>query len=111
MAPGFRLDGATWRAVAAMPEGERPGLYDRRPRRRTDRHLATFDAFDPATGRWTGLSPMPTARGGLSAAATCNGFLVAAGGEAQATFPQAEAYDLAAGGWRALPPTPTPRHG
>jgi hypothetical protein len=37
--------------------------------------------------------------------------VVSAGGEAEATFAEAEAFDVAAGGWVALPPMPTPRHG
>ena len=55
---------------------------------------------------------MPTARGGLAAGATSNGFVVAPGGEQQGgTFDEAEAYDVAAGQWVTLPPLPTPRHG
>jgi hypothetical protein len=54
---------------------------------------------------------MPTPRGGLAAAATENGFVVAPGGEAETTFEEAEAYDVEAGTWVSLPPLPTPRHG
>ncbi|MBI2704946.1 MAG: hypothetical protein HYX32_06620 [Actinobacteria bacterium] len=54
---------------------------------------------------------LPTKRGGLAATATCNGQIVAVGGEADHTFPEAEAFDVASGVWRALPDTPTARHG
>jgi hypothetical protein len=54
---------------------------------------------------------MPTARGGIAAAAAAKGYVVAAGGEAEATFGEAEAYDIQAGLWLSLPEMPTPRHG
>jgi N-acetylneuraminic acid mutarotase len=70
-----------------------------------------LEAFDPATRRWERLPDMPTARGGLAAAGTDNGLIVAVGGEAEETFPQAEAYDTAGGTWLRLAGLPTPRHG
>ncbi|MDG4825384.1 kelch repeat-containing protein [Asanoa sp. WMMD1127] len=76
-----------------------------------DGNLDAFEAFDPRTGEWSTLPALPTARGGLSAAATCTGLVVAIGGEGEETFPEVEAYDVAARAWRALPPLPTPRHG
>jgi Kelch motif len=74
-------------------------------------NLATADAFDPGSGRWARVADLPTPRGGLAATATAGGQVVAVGGEAAATFPQAEAFDPASGRWRSLPPLPTPRHG
>lgn len=74
-------------------------------------NFAAFEVYDPRTRKWRKLADLPTPRGGLSAAATCSGQIVAVGGEAQATFPEAEAYDVRTGSWRALPPLPTPRHG
>jgi non-specific serine/threonine protein kinase len=73
--------------------------------------LAAFEAYDPNARRWSRLPDLPTPRGGLAAAATCTGHVVAVGGEARATFPETEAYDVSAGSWRALPDLPTPRHG
>lgn len=70
-----------------------------------------LEAFDPAGGRWERLADMPTSRGGLSAAGTANGLVVAAGGEAEDTFPETEAYDTAKGSWLRLDDLPTPRHG
>ncbi|MGH2747764.1 MAG: Kelch repeat-containing protein [Actinomycetota bacterium] len=70
------------------------------------------ESFDPATGLWSEENPLPTARGGLAATATRNGFVVAVGGEGnEGTFEEAEAFDVTTGEWRALPPLPTPRHG
>lgn len=70
------------------------------------------ESFDPSTGLWSQENPLPTARGGLAATATRNGFVVAAGGEGTGgTFEEVEALDVTTGEWRSLPPLPTPRHG
>jgi non-specific serine/threonine protein kinase len=76
-----------------------------------DGNLAAFESFDPVTGQWSRLPDLPTRRGGLAAAATWPGEVVAVGGEAEATFAEVEAFDVRSGRWRALPPLPTPRHG
>ncbi|WP_020521971.1 Kelch repeat-containing protein [Catelliglobosispora koreensis] len=74
-------------------------------------NLGALEIFDTRTQKWSSGPAMPTPRGGMSAAALCTGALIAAGGEAQATFPEVELFDLASGSWQALPPLPTPRHG
>lgn len=74
-------------------------------------NFAAFEVFDPATSAWSTLPPMPTARGGLAAVGACNGYVVAVGGEAEETFPEAEAFDVERGTWHALPDVPTARHG
>ncbi|MCW6003129.1 hypothetical protein K1W54_00820 [Micromonospora sp. CPCC 205371] len=74
-------------------------------------NFTAFEVYDPSTGQWRKLPDLPTRRGGLAAAATCSGRIVAVGGEAEATFEEAEVYDVGAGTWQALPPLPTPRHG
>jgi hypothetical protein len=76
-----------------------------------DTNLAAFEAYDPRSGRWTRLPDLPTARGGLAATATCAGLVVAIGGEADATFGEAEVFEIGTRTWKALPPLPTPRHG
>ena len=76
-----------------------------------DTNLDAFESFDPRTGRWTRLPGLPTPRGGLAATATCSGLVVAVGGEARATFAEAEVFDTATQTWKTLPPLPTPRHG
>jgi len=73
--------------------------------------LGAFEAYDPRTRVWTRLPDLPTPRGGLAAAATCSGLVVAVGGEARAAFEEAEAFDTRSGTWSSLPPMPTPRHG
>ena len=74
-------------------------------------NLDVAESYDVAGGRWIGLDDMPTARGGIAAAATADGYVVAAGGEADTTFEEVEAYDVEAARWLSLPPLPTPRHG
>lgn len=74
-------------------------------------NLDSAEAFDPSSGTWRTLPSMPTARGGSAAAATSNGFVVSAGGEADRTFAEAEAYDIKQNKWISLPPMPTARHG
>jgi hypothetical protein len=74
-------------------------------------NLGETEAFDPGTGNWRPLPPMPTPRGGLAAAATSSGLIVAPGGEADATFAEVEAFDAEEGRWVVLPSMPTSRHG
>jgi hypothetical protein len=74
-------------------------------------NLGVVEVYDPATDTWSPLSDMPTPRGGIAAAATTNGFVAAAGGEADATFDEVEAFDARRGRWVSLPPMPTARHG
>jgi hypothetical protein len=74
-------------------------------------NLDVAESYNVAAGRWVGLDDMPTARGGIAAAATADGYVVAAGGEADTTFEEVEAYDVEAARWLSLPPLPTPRHG
>lgn len=74
-------------------------------------NFAAFESYDPSTNQWTVLPDLPTRRGGLAAAATCSGQIVAVGGEAEATFKEAEAFNVKTGSWSALPPMLTPRHG
>lgn len=74
-------------------------------------NLAAAEVFDPETGAWRLLPEMPSARGGIAAAATGNGFIVAPGGEADRAFDTVEAFDVESGRWLVLPAMPTPRHG
>lgn len=112
----FDVAAATWSEAPGAPtprehlgvatDGQRLFVAGGRPP-----NTKRLEAFDPATGRWERLPDMPTARGGLSAAGTANGLIVAVGGEAQETFPEAEAFDVAKGEWVRLDDVPTPRHG
>jgi N-acetylneuraminic acid mutarotase len=75
-------------------------------------NLDAAERFNPVRRRWRALPDVPTARGGVAAAGTTNGFIVAAGGEAnEGTFDEVEAFNVETGRWRSLPPMPTARHG
>lgn len=74
-----------------------------------------LEAYAPASNRWHRLPAMPTARGGLAAAAM-NGKLYVFGGEFFGTggagvFEENEEYDPGTRTWREVQPLPTPRHG
>ena len=74
--------------------------------------IGASEVFDPATEEWTELPELPTPRGGLGAAATSNGFIVTAGGEArEETDDEVEALDVQSSEWAELPPISIARHG
>jgi hypothetical protein len=76
-----------------------------------DTNLTTFQAYEPRTGRWTTLPPVPSPRGGTGAAAIA-GRIVSVGGEEPAgTIRSVYAYVVSQRRWRRLPDLPTPRHG
>lgn len=77
-------------------------------------NLSAAEMYNPADEKWTKLPDMPTARGGSAAgfAAGASGkWVVSAGGEAEATFDEAEALDVSSLQWFSLPKMPTARHG
>lgn len=74
-------------------------------------NLRTLEVYDPMANIWKSLPNMPTARGGLAAAAL-DGCLYVFGGEANTgTFNQNEEFDPVTEMWRNLAPMPTARHG
>ena len=73
-------------------------------------NVRTLEAYDPATDTWEALQGMPTARGGLAAAALHDKIYVF-GGEFPGVFSQNEEYDPATDSWRPMAPMPAPRHG
>ena len=76
-----------------------------------DQNTAAVERFDPATGTWSSLPGMPTARGGLGAT-FIDGRIVAVGGEESTrVLSTVEAYDVVAGTWSQLPALPTGVHG
>jgi non-specific serine/threonine protein kinase len=99
--PREHLGGASFGGKVYTVGGRAPGTGN----------LAAFEVYDPRSRTWESLPDLPTRRGGLAATATCNGQIVAVGGEADVTFFEAEAFDVASGTWRSLPGTPTARHG
>jgi N-acetylneuraminic acid mutarotase len=76
-----------------------------------DTNTTRFEAYNPATRRWTRLASIPQARGGTGAALV-NGNVVSVGGEQpQGTIEKVYAYRLSTRRWRRLPDLPSPRHG
>jgi hypothetical protein len=70
------------------------------------------DAFDFANATWTTLdAPIPTERGGFSAAVVGSEILIIGGEGGGNTYEEVEALNPATGTWRTLAPMPTPRHG
>lgn len=77
-----------------------------------DTEVDATQAFDLATGKWSGgLAPLPTLRAGF-ATAVVDGEIVTIGGEsAKGPHDEVEGYDPATNLWRTLAPVPLPRHG
>jgi hypothetical protein len=78
--------------------------------------VGAAEAFDPLTGSWEQLPELPTPRAGLGVTRTCDGGLVAIGGEdirgvADRVFAEVEAWHPSAGVWERLPDLPVARHG
>jgi N-acetylneuraminic acid mutarotase len=74
--------------------------------------VGTHEVFDPATGEWTRLAPMPTARNHAGAAAVNGRIHVLAGRVGgNATLTAHEVYDPATDSWSAAAPVPTGRSG
>lgn len=72
----------------------------------------TLWAYDSQTDTWdTTLSPMPTAREHLGAAALDGRLVVVGGRWSQGNLATVEAYDPITDEWEALPDMPTPRGG
>jgi len=75
-----------------------------------DTNLATVEAYDPRTNRWTGLPDLPDPRGGTGAA-PIGGRIVSVGGESPRGTHE-KVWALRPGGrWTRLADLPTPRHG
>jgi N-acetylneuraminic acid mutarotase len=67
------------------------------------------DAFDPATGKWTVVAPLPTARSHINASTlTFQGLLIVAGGDPTPNEPtnEVDAFDPGSGTWSTLTPLP-----
>ena len=82
---------------------------------RASRDLAAVERYDPATDQWTSLQPLPTPRGGLTAADIENAVHVIGGEsiESPRVFAEHDVYDLASGDrtWALGPPLERGRHG
>jgi non-specific serine/threonine protein kinase len=78
--------------------------------------VGAVETWDLMTETWETLPDLPTPRAGLGVSATCDGGLVAIGGEDirgvdDRTFVEVEAYDPEAAAWHRLPDLPEGRHG
>ena len=63
-------------------------------------HLATAEAYDPASDTWSALPSMPTLRQGPAAFAGCDGRIIVAGGaDWSAQLASADLYDPASQAW------------
>ena len=78
--------------------------------------LASLDRFNPETGLWEELAPMPRPRGGVNGVAAFGCFFVWGGegantGEPNDVFPDHDVYDPQSDSWTSLADLPTPIHG
>ena len=110
------FDGSAWKDAADMPTPREhlaavsDGTYVYTIGGRllsSDKNSAALERFDPQSGTWTKLAPMPTPRGSFGAT-YIDGRIVAVGGEEPTRVLEvAEMYDIADGKWTTLPPMPT----
>ena len=114
------FDGKSWHDAPAIPvpgdhlAGVTDGTYAVRHRRAhsqvSENHNA-LQRFDPATGQWTQLTPLPVANSDMGAA-YIDGQLVTFGGEnAFSVFNTVRAYNLATKNWSTLANLARARHG
>jgi N-acetylneuraminic acid mutarotase len=77
-----------------------------------DSSVGTHETYDPATGTWTRLAPMPTARN-HHGAAVLEGRIHVVAGRVGRNFEMTthEVYDPATGTWTTASPVPTGRSG
>lgn len=73
----------------------------------------TAERFDPRTGRWETLPPMPVPSGGLAAISLGDAVVAVSGGndEAETVTGAVQEFDPAKDEWRLLPALRTARHG
>ena len=74
-------------------------------------NLSANESYDPKTGKWTTLSPLPTARSGITSQVLDGKIFVFGGESGKGTFTENEAYDPATGKWTAMTPMLAGRHG
>ena len=114
------FDGTSWHDAAAIPD---PGdhlaaasdgtyLYAVGGDNLTPSNdLAAVRRFNPATGQWTPLPPMPAAASGLGAAIIGRQLITLGGENLLSVFRTVWAYNLDTMKWSRLPGLPAARHG
>jgi non-specific serine/threonine protein kinase len=114
------FDGTSWRERAAIPTprdhlgavSDGHVLYAVGGRFLSPAATAdSFERYDPSRDAWTGLPPLPTARGGIGVTLAGGRIVVAGGEDASNVYAQVEAFDVGSGGWSSLADDPSPRHG
>jgi N-acetylneuraminic acid mutarotase len=70
--------------------------------------MAVHEAYDPRTGHWSTLEPLPFGRSPVAGAALAGRFLVIGGEDAseQKVYREVDAYDPRTQRWARLPPLP-----
>jgi N-acetylneuraminic acid mutarotase len=69
------------------------------------------ESYDVASDRWSTRSPMPSRRGGLTAAVLGGRIHTFGGEEPGGVFSHHEVYDPSTDKWASAAALPTPRHG
>ncbi len=72
---------------------------------------AALEVFDPATGRWSAVAPMPRPRSGVNGIAARGCFHVWGGEGGTGMFPDHTVYDPRSDRWTRLADMPVPIHG
>jgi N-acetylneuraminic acid mutarotase len=103
--------GVPRRGLAAATDGKR--IYAVGGIRSDGAVSNAFEVFDPASGAWSALTPLPSARGALTAG-IINGQLHVAGGATWSplkTYNSHDVFDLGTKSWAKAQPLPTARQG
>jgi N-acetylneuraminic acid mutarotase len=110
----------TWQAIASMPEaragaagalGSDGDIYafGGAGPAGGGTPFSTAQAYDPTTGTWHLVKPMPTPRYGAAAVTAGDGKTYVIGGWDHGVVNTVEAYDPATNAWQSRAPMPTPR--
>jgi N-acetylneuraminic acid mutarotase len=120
VAPTEIFDGTSWHDAAGIPvtgdhlaaasDGRYVYVVGGR-KLEAAANTAAVQRFDPSTGTWTQLPPVPSPVSDCGVAVV-GGELIVVGGESVGTvFNTVRAFDLATSTWSTLPPLPAARHG
>ena len=114
------FNGKSWKDAASIPvpgdhlgavsDGTYAYAIGGRTLKASENHNA-MQRFDPATGKWTSLAPLPVANSDMGAVYV-DGQIVTFGGENGLTvFGNVRAYNVATNAWSTLANMAEPRHG
>ena len=77
----------------------------------SDKNLNAVERFDPATGNWAAITPMPTPRGDAAAVVIAGRIFVLGGETPTSVLSAVESLDVRSLAWSPAPSMPTARHG